>query len=217
MEGESTDSEEEEERAVRPQVAKTPNGSPTKPPGSHPPVAHSVSSLPDLSYPESSSGEEDSNEEEDITYNTGSRTSHTTANSLSSAGMVSAEVSNRTFHNTDSTTESQFSFVMAYTEDTGQTSDSVFVEAPTDPHDSQLKSQTLSQNNISTAFISVDSTPVQTPIPRRSTRSTKGIPPVCYGNVISHCTRVTNMVNTPAYRQDLICLMYTQYYFGIVL
>ena len=131
----STDSEkEEEERAVRPQVAKAPRGSPTKPPGSHPPAEHSASSVTDHSPPESSSGEEDSNEEEEITYNTGSLTSHTTASSSTSADMLSAEVSNRTPHKSDSITESQFSSVMPYTEDTGQTSDSVFIETSTDPH-----------------------------------------------------------------------------------
>ena len=56
MEGESTDSEEEEERAVGPQVTRTPKGSPNKPPGSLPPAEHSVSSLAEISLPESSLG-----------------------------------------------------------------------------------------------------------------------------------------------------------------
>ena len=125
----STDSEEEEEeRAVRPQMAKAPRGSPTKPPGSLSPAEHSPFSLIDHSPPESSSGKEDSNGEEEITYNTGSLTSHTTASSSTSADMLSAEASNRTPHKSDSITESQFSSVMPYTEDTGQTSDSVFIE-----------------------------------------------------------------------------------------
>ena len=204
VEGESTDSEEEEEvRAVRPQVARAPRGSLTQPPGSPPPAEHSAASLSDHSSPESSSGEEDSNEEEEVTYNTGSLTSHTTASSSSSADMLSAEVSNRTHHKSDSITESQFSSVMPYREDTGQTSDSVFVETSTDPHVSQHSAQIPSPNNTSNASNSVNSTPRQPPVPRRSTRSTKGIPPVCYGNVITHCTRVTNMVNTPIYRQTL--------------
>ena len=113
VEGESTDSEEEEEvRVVRPQVARAPKGSLTQPPGSPPPAEHSAASLTNHSYPESSSGEEDSNEEEEITYNTGSLTSHTTASSSSSADMLSAEASNRTHHKSDSITESQFSSVM---------------------------------------------------------------------------------------------------------
>ena len=200
----STDSEEEEEeRAVRPQVDKAPRGSPTKPPGSLPPAEHSASSLIDHSPPESSSGEEDSNGEEEITYNTGSLTSHTTASSSTSADMLSAEASNRTPRKSDSITESQFSSVMPYTEDTGQTSDSVFIETSTDPHVSQHISQTPSQNNTSNASSSVESTPIQTPAPRRSARSTKGAPPVCYGKVITHCTRVTNMTDIPAYRQTL--------------
>ena len=113
VEGESTDSEEEEEvRAVRPQAARAPKGSLTQPPGSPPPAEHSAASLSSHSSPESSSGEEDSNEEEEITYNTGSLTSHTTASSSSSADMLSAEASNRTHHKSDSITESQFSSVM---------------------------------------------------------------------------------------------------------
>ena len=204
VEGESTDSEEEEEvRAVRPQVARAPKGSLTQPPGSPPPAEHSAASLSNHSSPESSLGEEDSNEEEEITYNTGSLTSHTTASSSSSADMLSAEASNRTHHKSDSITESQFSSVMPYTEDTGQTSDSLFVETSTDPHVSQHSDQIPSLNNPSNASNSVNSTPMQPPVPRRSTRSTKGIPPVRYGNVITHCTRVTNMVNTPIYRQTL--------------
>ena len=204
MEGESTDSEEEEEvRVVRPQVARAPKGSLTQPPGSPPPAEHSAASLSNHSSLESSSGEEDSNEEEEITYNTGSLTSHTTASSSSSADMLSAEASNRTHHKSDSITESQFSSVMPYTEDTGQTSDSVFVETSTDPHDGQHSAQFPSPNNTSNASNSVISTPIQPPVPRKSTRSTKGIPAVHYGNVITHCTRITNLVDTPTYRQTL--------------
>ena len=99
--------------------------------------------------------------------------------------MLSAEASNRTPHKSDSITESQFSSVMPYTEDTGQTSDSVFIETSTDPHVSQHISQTPSQNNTSNASSSVETTPVQTPVPKRSARSTKGAPPICYGKVIT--------------------------------
>ena len=192
-------------RVVRPQVARAPKGSLTQPPGSPPPAEHSAASLSNHSSPESSSREEEeaSNEEEEITYNTGSLTSHTTASSSSSADMLSAKASKRTHHTSDSITESQFSSVMPYTEDTGHTSDSVFVETSTDPHDSQHSAQIPSPNNISNASNSVISTPIQPPVPRRSTRSTKGIPPVCYGNVITHCTRITNLVDTPTYRQTL--------------
>ena len=207
VEQEDTDSEEEEvERAVRPQVTKAPRVSPAKPPSSPLPAEHSASSRLDHSPLESSSGEEGSNEEEEITFNTGSLTSHTTASSSTSADMLTAEASNRTSHKSDSITESQFISVMPYTEDTGQTSDNVFVETSTDPHVSQHQSQIPSQTNTSTASNSIETTPVQTPVPRRSTRSTKGIPPVCYGNVIIHCTIVTNLADTPAYRQTLFVL-----------
>ena len=159
--------------------------------------------MTDHSPPESSSGEEDSSEEEEITYTTGSLTSHTTASSSTSADMLSAEASNRTTHMSDSATESQFNSVMPYVEDPCQTSDSVFIETSTDPHVSQHISQTPSQTNISNACSSVETTPVQTPAPWRSARSTMGAPPVHYGKVITHCTRVTNMTDTPAYRQIL--------------
>ena len=202
-EGGTDSEEEEEERAVRSKVARAPRGSPTKPQGSLPPAELSASSLTDHSPPESSSGEEDSNEEEEITYNTGFLTSHTTASSSTSADMLSAEASNSTPHMSDSITESQFSSVICYIEDSGQTSDSVFIETSTDPHVNQHISQTPSQTNTSNASSSVDTTPVQTPAPRRSARSTKGAPPVCYGKVITHCTRVTNMTDILAYRQTL--------------
>ena len=181
---------------MRPQVARAPRGSLTQPLGSPTPDEHSAASLSNHSSPESSSGEEDSNEEEEVTYNTGSLTSHTTASSPSSADILSAEASNRTHHKSDSITESQFSSVMPYTEDTGQTSDSMFVETSTDPHVIQHSAQIPSPNNTSNASNSVNSTPMQPPVPRRSTRSTKGIPPVHYGNVMTHCTRVTNKVIT---------------------
>ena len=57
---------EEEERAVTPQVARAPKGSPrstTKPQVSPTPAELSASSLTDLSPPESISGDEDSNGE----------------------------------------------------------------------------------------------------------------------------------------------------------
>ena len=178
VEGESTDTEEEEgKRAVRPQMARAPKGSPTKPPGSPSPAKHSASSLTDHFPPESSSGEEDSNKEAEITYNTGSLTSHTTASRSTSADMLSADASNRTSHKSDSIIESQFSSVMPYTEDTGQTSDNVFIETSTGPHVSQHISQTPSQNNTSNASSSVETTPVQTPVPRRSARSIEGSTP----------------------------------------
>ena len=125
MEEGITDSEgEEEERAVIPQVARAPKGSPrstTKPQDSPTPAEPSASSLTDLSPPESISGDEDSNGEN--TFD--SLTSHTTASSSTSADMLSAEASSNMPH---SITKSQFSAVMPYMEDSGQTSSNVFLE-----------------------------------------------------------------------------------------
>ena len=97
-----TDSDEEEEgRVVRPKVARAPKGSPrvtTRPQGSPTPAEPCASTLTDHSPPEYISGDEDSNGEEEITYNTDSLTSHTTASSSTSADILSAEASNSIPH-----------------------------------------------------------------------------------------------------------------------
>ena len=209
MEEGVTDSDGEEEgRAVRPKVARAPKRSPrvtTKPQGSPTPAKPSASTLTDPSPTESISGDEDSNGEEEITYNTDSLTSHTTASSSTSADILSAEASNSIPHMSDSVTESKFSTVMPYMEDSGQTSDSVFIEtsSPIDPHVSQPIPQSPIETDTSIACSPVDTTLEQTPAPRRSARSTRGAPPVHFGKVITHSTRVTNMTDTPTYRQAL--------------
>ena len=137
MEERVTDSDEEEEgRAVMPKVARAPKRSPrvtTKPQESSSPAEPSAFSLTDVSPPESISGDEDSNEEEDIEYNSDSLTSNTTANSSTSGDILSAEASNSIPH---SITESQFITVMPYMEDSGHTSNNVFIETSSsiDPH-----------------------------------------------------------------------------------
>ena len=192
-----TDSEgEEEERAVTPQVARAPKGSPrntTEPQDGPTPAEPSASSLTDLSPPESISGDEDSNGENAFD----SLTSHTTASSSTSADMLSAEASSNIPH---SITESQFSAVVPYMEDSGQTSSNVFLEtSATDPHISQQIPQSLDTSEASSPI----GTPPQSPTPRRSARSTKGAPPVCFGKVITHGARITNMFDKPVYRQTL--------------
>ena len=178
MEEVVTDSEgEEEERAVTPQVARAPKGSPrstTKAQVSPTPAEPSTSSLTDLSPPESISGDEDSNGENAFD----SLTSHTTASSSTSADMLSAEASSNMTH---SITESQFSAVIPYMEDSGQTSSKIFLEtSATDPHTSQQIPQSLDTSEAS----SPNGTPPQSPAPRRSARSTKGAPPVHLGRLL---------------------------------
>ena len=195
MEEGVTDSEgKEEERAVTPQVARAPKGNPrstTKPQVSPTPAEPSASSLTDLSSPESISGDEDSNGGNAFD----SLTSHTTASSSTSADMLSAEASSNIPH---SITESQFSTVMPYMEDSGQTSSNVFLEtSATDPHTSQQFSQSLDTSEASSS----NGTPRQSPVPRRSARSTKGAPLVRFGKVITHSTRISNMFDNPIYRQ----------------
>ena len=193
-----TDSEEEEEEiTVTPQVARAPKDSSrntTEPQVSPTPAELCASSLTDLSPPESISGEEDSNGENAFD----SLTSHITASSSTSADMLSAEASSNIPH---SITESQFSAVMPYREDSGQTSSNVFLEtSATDPHTSQQFSQSLNTSEAS----SPNGTPPQSPGPRRSARSIKGAPPVHFGKVITHGTRISNMFDNPIYRQTLV-------------
>ena len=185
----ATDSEgEEEERAVAPHVARAPKGSPnspTEPQDSLTPVEIKASSMSSCSSSDSSS-EEDSSIEENA-YD--SLTSHTTASRSTSADIMSTEASNNT---PNSITESQFS--------AGQTSNEVFAETSiVDPHTSQQTSQYLDTSEAS----NVNGIPSQSPVPRRSTRSTRGAPPVHFGRVITHGTRVSNMFDSPIYRQTL--------------
>ena len=194
--------EEEEGRAVAPKVARIPKGSPrvtSKPQDSLTPVDASASSLTSPSPPESISGEEDSNEEGEIEYKTDSLTSHTTASSSTSADMLSVEASDSI---SPSTTESKFSTVMPYLEESDHASDNVFIDTSLDPHVSQHISQSPTPTDSIDESSPLES-PVQSPVPRRSARSTRGAPPVYFGKVITHSTRVSKLSNTPTYRQTL--------------
>ena len=195
-----TDSDEEEEgRAVMPKVVRVRKGSPrvtTKPQDSLTPAGPHAFSLTDPSPPESISGDEDSNGEDDVVYNTDSLTSHTTTNSTTSADMLSAEASDSI---SLSITESKFSTVMPYLE-SGHASNNVFLETSIDPN--------VSQHSTTYPDTTVTSIPIESPDqspapPRRSARSTRGAPPVHFGKVITQSTRVSNITNTPTYRQML--------------
>ena len=200
---EATDSEgEEEERAVTPHVARAPKGnpnSPTEPQDGLTPVEIKTSSISSSSSSDSSS-EEDSSIEENA-Y--GSLTSNTTASRSTSADIMSTEISNNT---PNSITESQFSAVMPYNENSGQTSSEVFAETSiVDPHTSQQTSQYINTSEAS----SVNGIPSQSPVPRRSTRSTRGAPPVHFGRVITHSTIISIMFDSPIYRQTLFVSKHT--------
>ena len=90
-------------------------------------------------------------------------------------------------------------------EDSGHTSDDVFIETSSaiDPHVSQHIPQSPIQTDTSTASSPIETPPEQTPAPRRSARSTRGAPPVHFGKVITHCTRVTDRTDKPGFRQTL--------------
>ena len=192
----ATDSEEEEERDVTPCVTRAPKGGPrniSKPQDDLTPVESEASSVADLSFHSLDGG---SNEEN--VYD--SLSSLTTASSSTSADFQSTETNSPV---PDSITESQFSTVMPYQEDSGQTSTEVFTEtSDTKPHTSQQHSNSL--NILETTQVSqVNKTPPPSPVPRTSTRITRGAPPVCFGRVITHGTRICNMFDNPVYRQTL--------------
>ena len=127
-EGVTDSEEEEEEKAVTPCVTRGPKGGPRntpKPQDDLTPVESEASSIADLSF---HSLDGDSNEEN--AYD--SLTSHTTVSSSTSADLQSTETNSPI---PDSITESQFSTVMPYKEDSGQTSTEVFTEtSDTEPH-----------------------------------------------------------------------------------
>ena len=177
-------------------MTRAPKGGPrniSKPQDDLTPVESEASSVADLSF---HSLDGDSNEEN--AYD--SLTSHTTASSSTSADFKSTETNSPV---PDSITESQFSTVMPYQEDSGQTSTEVFTEASdTEPHTSQQLSKSFDISETSQVS-KVNETPPPSPVPRRSTRSTRGAPPVCFGRVITHGTRISNMFDSPVYRQTL--------------
>ena len=195
-EGVTDSEEEEEERAVTPCVTRAPKGGPrniSKPQDDLTPVESEASSVADLSFHSLDGGSNEENAYDSLS-------SHTTASSSTSTGFQSTETNSPV---PDSITESQFSTVMPYQEDSGQTSTDVFTEtSDTKPHSGQQQSNSL--NILETSQASqVNETPPPSPVPRRSTRSTRGAPPVCFGRVITHGTRISNMFDNPVYRQTL--------------
>ena len=125
----------------------------------------------------------DSSEDDEV-Y-TDSLTSHTTAsgNLTSPLGPISPRVEE---HKIDSKTKSQFSSSMPYLEDSTPLIDdnsTPSVINTSDSHDSVFVSD--SSPDISSPISSL-----VTPIPRRSTRSTRGKPPEWYGKVYTFDTLV---------------------------
>ena len=195
-EGVTDSEEEEEERAVTPCVTRAPKGGPgniSKPQDDLTPVESEASSVADLSFHSLDGGSNEENAYDSLS-------SHTTASSSTSADPQSTEAKSPV---PDSITESQFSTVMPYQEDSGHTSTEVLTEiSNTKPHSSQQHSDSL--NTLETTQVSqANETPPPSPVPKRSTRSTRGAPPVHFGRVITHGTRISNMFNSPVYKQTL--------------
>ena len=200
-----TDSDEEEEGGgVMPKVARASKERPrvtTKLQASPDPVDPNASSMIIPSPSESLSGDKDNNGEDDLYY-TDSLTSHTTASNSISADILSVEASNSI---PPSVFESKFSTIMPYLEESPQSdhaSDSVFTdtEALTEPNSSP--SQHIPDSPIPKDS-TVLSSPLESPAPRRSARSTWGAPPVHFGKVITHSSIVSEMAKTLTYRQTL--------------
>ena len=195
-EGVTDSEEEEEEKALTPCVTRAPKGGPrstSKPQDDLTPVESEASSVADLSFHSLDGGSNEENAYDSLS-------SHTTASSPTSADFQSTETHSPV---PDSITESQFSIIMPYQEDSGQTSTEVFTEASdTEPHTSQQNSKSIDISETSKVS-KVNETPPPSPVLRRSTRSTRGAPPVCFGRVITHGTRISNMFDSPVYRQTL--------------
>ena len=148
----------EEGGAVMPKVASVPKGRPrvtAKPQASPTPVDPNASSLIIPSPPESISGDEDSNEEDELLYNTDSLTSHTTANNSTSADILSVEASSSI---PPSVTESQFSTITPYLEESDHASDSVFLNTET-----SLEPHVRPNQDITQCPMPIDSTVVSSP------------------------------------------------------
>ena len=174
-EGVTDSEEEEEERAVTPCVTRAPKGGPrNKPQDDLIPVESEASSVADLSFHSLGGGSNEENAYDSLS-------SHTTASSSTSADSQLTETKSPV---PDSITESLFSTVMSYQEDTGHTSTEVFAEiSNTKPHSSQQHSDSL--NTLETTQVSqANETPPLSPVPRRSTRSTRGAPPVCFAELL---------------------------------
>ena len=133
---------------------------------------HSLLASP--SSPEHMSGDEANSEDE---IYTASFTSHTTASDSTTVGLLTSSASAMEDNGhvqplNISPTESQFTCDMPHVEGStqlDQTTDSVFIQQPSDSDSSNSQS-------------SIPSSPVSS-VQRRSTRSTKGAPPVQFGKV----------------------------------
>ena len=145
------------------------------------------------SSPEPMSGDEDSGEEE---MYTDSLASHITASDCTLADLLTStasaveDVSNRP----PSVTESQYSTVMPYLEEstqTDQTHNSVFTDQPSQQYSDSVTHETL------------PTSPPEPPAPIRSARSTKGAPPVHFGKVYTYRTIVSKWLKYPNTGQTL--------------
>ena len=145
------------------------------------------------SSPESTSGDEDGSEEE---MYTDFLTSHNTASDSTSAELLTSTASavEDISSNPPSVTESQFSSIMPYLQESSQ---------PGEAHDSVFTEHSSQQFSDSTQHVTLPPSPPESPAPRRSARSTKGEPPVQFGKVYTYSTIVSKVAEAPKFRQTL--------------
>ena len=98
-------------------------------------------------------------------------TSHTTASDSTPSDILTSTASavEDVNNNLPSATESQFSSIMPYHEESKQ---------PDQAHDSVFTEQSRQHLSDSTPHVTLPSSPPESPTPRRSARGTKGAPPV---------------------------------------
>ena len=208
-------SEDEEERGDEmPKVARASSGRPrmTTRPKASPSQQREASSndasadlsgqkthslLASPSFPQHMSGDDDSSEDEVYTH---SFTSHTTASGSTTAASLTFSASaledNSHVHPFNiSPTESQCTPDMPYLEGSkqlDQSTDSVFTQQPSDSSNSE---SSIPCSPVSPALI-------------RSTRSTKGAPPVQFGKVYTHSAIISEVGKPTKYKQTVVCSSY---------
>ena len=139
------------------------------------------------------SGDEDSGEEE---MYRDSLTSHTTASDSTPADLLTSTASAVEDISSipPSVTESQFSTLMPYLEESTQ---------PDQTHDSVFNNQSSQQPSDSVTHATLPTSPPEPPVLRRSARSTKGAPSVLFGKVYTYSTIVSKLTEAPKYWQTL--------------
>ena len=147
------------------------------------------------SFPESMSGDEDGSEEE---MYTDSLTAHTRASDSTSADLLTSTASAREDISSipPSVTESQFSSIMPYLEESTQ---------PDQAHDIVFAEQSSQQLSDSTPQDTLPTSPLELQAQRRSARSTKGAPLCIWGRYIHTTQLYSKLLKHPNLTNFVTC------------